>query len=409
MNADTLRLWNILRVGLRAIARNKLRSSLTMLGIVVGVACVIAMVAVGSGASRSIQSTINSLGSNFVMVFPGAVTQSGARIFTGQSRLTPEDAAAIRAECPAVAYTSPGVRTARQVMAGEFNWGTTIYGVDVDWPFIRAWNVAQGDFFTPEDVKTGGKVCVLGETVAENLFPDGGAVGQMVRVKDVPLKVVGVLEAKGGNMMGQDQDDQVVAPYTTVMKRILGTTKINLIYASATAEKDVPEAQREMAALLRQRHRTAPGEEDDFMMRSEAEIASTAAQTSRTLSILLGSVAAVSLLVGGIGIMNIMLVSVTERTREIGIRMAIGAKGRHVLMQFLLEAVSLSVAGGAIGVLLGVIASQAVSRLAHWPTSVGAASVLVAFSFAALIGIFFGFYPARRAARLDPIEALRYE
>jgi putative ABC transport system permease protein len=409
MRVATLRLWNIMKVGLRAIARNKLRSSLTMLGIIIGVACVIAMVAVGSGASSSIQATINSLGSNFIMIFPGAVTQSGAHVFTGQSTLTPEDAAAIKTECPAVAYTSPGVRTAAQVVAGELNWGTSIYGVDVDWPFIRAWNVAQGDFFTPEDVKTSAKVCVLGNTVAENLFPDGGAVGQMVRIKNVPFRVDGVLEAKGGNMMGQDQDDQVIVPYTTAMKQLIGTTKINLVYVSAVSEADVAEAQREIDALLRQRHRILPGQDPDFMMRSQEEIASTAEETSHTLSVLLGSVAAISLLVGGIGIMNIMLVSVTERTREIGVRMAIGAKGRHVLLQFLLEAVTLSVAGGAIGVVLGVVASKLVSNLAHWPTQIGAGSVLMAFGFAGFIGIFFGFYPARKAARLDPIEALRYE
>jgi putative ABC transport system permease protein len=405
----TLRFWNITKVGLRAIGRNKMRSSLTMLGIIIGVACVIAMVAVGSGASQSIQNTINSLGSNFIMVFPGAVTQSGARIFTGQSTLTPEDAAAIRSECPAVSYTSPGVRTAAQVVAGELNWGTSVYGVDVDWPFIRAWNVARGDFFTEADVKATAKTCVLGATVAENLFPDGDPIGQMVRIKQVPFRVVGVLEKKGGNMMGQDQDDQVVAPYTTIMKRVLGSTKISLIYVSARAGDQVGQAQREIEALLRQRHRIQPGQDSDFMMRSQEEIASSAAQTSRTLSILLGSVAAISLLVGGIGIMNIMLVSVTERTREIGIRMAIGAKGRHVLLQFLLEAVTLSIAGGAIGVLFGVLASKLVSRLAGWPTLIGLGSVALAFGFAALIGIFFGFYPARQASRLDPIEALRYE
>jgi putative ABC transport system permease protein len=409
MRVASLRLWNIMKVGLRAIARNKLRSSLTMLGIIIGVACVIAMVAVGSGASSSIQATINSLGSNFIMIFPGAVTQSGAHVFTGQSTLTPEDAAAIKSECPAVAYTSSGVRTAAQVVAGELNWGTTIYGVDVDWPFIRAWNMAQGDFFTPEDVKTSAKVCVLGNTVAENLFPDGDAVGQMVRIKNVPFRVDGILESKGGNMMGQDQDDQVIVPYTTAMKQLIGTTKINLIYVSADSEADVAEAQREIDALLRQRHRIQPGQDPDFMMRSQEEIASTAEETSHTLSVLLGSVAAISLLVGGIGIMNIMLVSVTERTREIGVRMAIGAKGKHVLLQFLLEAVTLSVAGGAIGVVLGVIASKLVSNLAHWPTEIGAGSVMMAFGFAAFIGVFFGFYPARKAARLDPIEALRYE
>jgi putative ABC transport system permease protein len=409
MRVALVRTGNIVKVGLRAILRNTLRSSLTMLGIIIGVACVIAMVAVAGGASASIQSSISSLGTNFIMIFPGAVTQSGARIFTGQSTLTPEDAAAIKAECPAVAYVSAGVRTGGQVIAGETNWGTQIYGADVDWPFIRAWNVAQGAFFTEADVKAGAKVCVLGKTVEENLFPSGGAVGALVRIKNVPFRIVGVLEKKGGSMMGSDQDDQVIVPYTTLMKRLLGTTRLNLIQVAAIAPDRVGEAKTEIEALLRQRQRIGPGQESNFMMRTQEEIAATAAQNTRTLSILLGSVAAISLLVGGIGIMNIMLVSVTERTREIGVRMAIGAKGRHVLAQFLLEAVILSVVGGAIGVLLGVTASTLISKIAGWPVQIGAAPVAMAFGFAALIGVFFGFYPARKAARLDPIEALRYE
>jgi len=409
MKASLQRIANIVKVGLQAIARNKLRSALTMLGIIIGVACVIAMVAIASGASQSIQSQISALGTNFIMVFPGAVTQSGARIFTGQSTLTEDDAAAIKAECPSVAYVSAGARTAAQVVAGEFNWGTSIQGVDVDWPFIRAWNVEQGAFFTDSDVRAAAKVCVLGRTVADNLFPDGDAVGQYVRIKNVPFRVDGVLEKKGGSTMGQDQDDTVIAPYSTVMKRLLGTTKIAIIYVAARDENLVKQAQTEIEALLRQRHRIGPGQDSDFMMRSQEEMAAMAATSTRTLSILLGSVAAISLLVGGIGIMNIMLVSVTERTREIGIRLAIGAKGRHVLLQFLLEAIVLSVVGGAIGVVLGVASSKLIAASAGWPVQIGAGSVAIAFGFAALVGIFFGFYPARRAAALDPIEALRYE
>ncbi len=409
MKASLQRIANIVKVGLQAIARNKLRSALTMLGIIIGVACVIAMVAVASGASQSIQSQISALGTNFIMIFPGAVTQSGARIFTGQSTLTDDDAAAIKTECPSVAYVSAGTRTAAQVVAGEFNWGTSIQGVDVDWPFIRAWNVEQGGFFTDSDVRGAGKVCVLGRTVADNLFPDGDAVGQYVRIKNVPFRVTGVLEKKGGSTMGQDQDDTVIAPYTTVMKRLQGTTKIQIVYVAARDENLVKQAQTEIEALLRQRHRLGPGQDSDFMMRSQEEMAAMAATSTRTLSILLGSVAAISLLVGGIGIMNIMLVSVTERTREIGIRMAIGAKGRHVLAQFLLEAIVLSVVGGAIGVILGVASSKIIAASAGWPVQIGAGSVAIAFGFAALVGIFFGFYPARRAAALDPIEALRYE
>jgi putative ABC transport system permease protein len=408
-SVSALRFWNITKVGLMAISRNKMRSLLTMLGIIIGVACVITMVAVGTGASSSIQATINSLGSNFIMIFPGAAMSGGMRSFTGESKLTPEDVTAIKAECPAVAYASAGTRTNAQVVAGEQNWGTQVWGVDVDWPFIRAWNVAEGDFFTDVDVRSSSKVAVLGATVAENLFPNGDAVGSTVRIKHVPFKVVGVLERKGGNMMGQDQDDQIIAPYTTVMKQLMGTPRINLIYVSARSANEVGQAQIEIESLLRQRHRLQGGQESDFNMRSQEEIASTSAQTSRTLSILLGSAAAISLLVGGIGIMNIMLVSVTERTREIGVRLAIGAKGRHVLLQFLLEAIALSVVGGGIGVGLGLLIPNLVTRFAGLPTQVSSGSVLLAFGFAAAIGVFFGFYPARKASRLDPIDALRYE
>jgi putative ABC transport system permease protein len=410
MRAVVLRTANILKVGLKAILRNKLRSALTMLGIIIGVGCVIAMVAVASGASSAIQANITSLGTNFIMIMPGAVTQSGARIFTGQSTLTAEDAAAIKAEVPSVAYVSPYVRTAGQVVASELNWSTQIQGVGTDWPFIRAWNVEQGAFFTDADVRSGTKVAVLGRTVADALFPEGGSVGKSIRIKNVPFHVVGVLEKKGGNTMGQDQDDVVVAPFSTVLARLAGQhRRINAIHVSAVGVDQIATAQREIEALLRQRQRIAPGQENNFMMRSQEEMASAAAENTRTLSVLLGSVAAISLLVGGIGIMNIMLVSVTERTREIGLRMALGAKGRHVLAQFLLEAVVLSIVGGAIGVVVGVLASRMISTFAGWPVEIRPDAVALAFGFAALVGIFFGFYPARKAARLDPIEALRYE
>jgi putative ABC transport system permease protein len=409
MNVGWMRMANIVKVGLQSIARNKMRSALTMLGIVIGVACVIAMVAVASGASRSIQAQIDALGTNFLMVFPGTTTSSGARMFSGSSNLSVEDAAAIRTDCPSVAYVSATSRTSAQVVAGELNWATQIQGVDVDFTFIRSWNVSEGDFFTESDVRGATKVAVLGRTVADALFPTGDAVGSTIRIKNVPFRVVGVLEKKGGSTMGQDQDDAIVAPYTTVMKRLEGRSRVGMILAAASSPDRVDEAKSEIDLLLRQRHRIGPGQEADFMIRSQEEMASTAAASSKTLSVLLGSVAAISLLVGGIGIMNIMLVSVTERTREIGIRMAIGAKGRHVLAQFLLEAVVLSVVGGLVGIVLGVGASELIARYAGWPVALGPGPVFMAFGFAALIGIFFGFYPARRAAALDPIDALRFE
>ena len=398
----------ILKVGMQAILRNKLRSALTMLGIIIGVGCVIAMIAIGAGASRSIQSQIESLGSNFIMIFPGASTQGGAHLFTDQSMLTEEDAAAIKADCPSVAYVSPLVRSSAQVVAGESNWGTAIQGVGVEWPLVRTWNTVEGAFFSDSDVRAAAKVCVLGGTVADNLFPSGGATGQMVRIKNVPFKVDGVLEKKGGSMMG-DQDDIVVVPYTTAMKRLTGKNKLNTIYVSATSVGAVDQAQSEITALLRQRHHIAGAQDSDFTMRSQQEFAAMSAQSSKTLSLLLASAAAISLLVGGIGIMNIMLVSVTERTREIGIRMAIGAKGNHVLFQFLIEAIALSAIGGILGIVLGVGASALVASKGGLPVHVSPASIGLAFGFSAAIGIFFGFYPARKASRLDPIDALRYE
>jgi putative ABC transport system permease protein len=399
----------ILKVGLKAIARNKLRSTLTALGIIIGVACVIAMIAVGQGSQASIQAQISSLGTNFLMIFPGVATQSGARIFTGNSTITDDDVDAVRAECPSVAYVTPVSRSAAQVVNGNLNWGTSVQGVGVEWPFVRSWNVEKGAFFSDSDVRAAAKVCLLGSTVADALFEGQNPVGQMVRIKNFPFRVIGVLETKGGNTMGQDQDDTVIAPYTTVMRLLKKTTKIDMFMASATSRADVDEAQKEIEALLRQRHRLQPGQDSDFMIRSQQEIAQTADETSRTLSVLLASAASISLLVGGIGIMNIMLVSVTERTREIGVRMAIGAKGRDILTQFLIEALTLSVAGGAIGIALGMGASRVLAWKARWPILLSPAAVVLAFGFSAAIGIFFGFYPARKASRLDPIEALRYE
>jgi putative ABC transport system permease protein len=399
----------ILKVGLKAIGRNKMRSILTALGIIIGVACVIAMIGVGQGSQAAIQAQISSLGTNFLMIFPGVATQSGARIFTGQSTITDDDVEAVGAECSAVAYATPMSRSAAQVVTGNLNWGTSVQGVGVEWPFVRSWNVDKGTFFGESEVRAAAKVCVIGSTVANALFEGQDPVGQTVRIKNFPFRVIGVLETKGGNTMGQDQDDTVIAPYTTVMRLLKKTTKIDMFMASAVSRDSVEEAQKQIEALLRQRHRIAPGQDSDFMIRSQQEIAQTADQTSKTLSLLLASAASISLLVGGIGIMNIMLVSVTERTREIGIRMAIGAKGRDILTQFLIEALTLSVAGGAIGIALGMGASRFLAWKAQWPILLSPAAVLLAFGFSAAIGVFFGFYPAQKASRLDPIEALRYE
>ncbi|PYQ36859.1 MAG: multidrug ABC transporter substrate-binding protein [Acidobacteria bacterium] len=404
-----MKFLTILKVGLKAIARNKMRSALTALGIIIGVACVIAMIGVGKGSQAAIQSQISALGTNFLMVFPGVSTQSGARIFTGESTLTEDDVAAVKAECPSVAYVSPMSRSAGQVVYGNLNWGTSVQGVGVEWPFIRSWNTSDGVFFGDSEVRSASKVCVLGSTVATSLFGDQSPVGATVRIKNFPFRVIGVLETKGGSTVGQDQDDTVVAPYTTVMRLLKGKNKIDMFMASAVSQAAVSQAQTEIESLLRQRHRLMPGQDSDFMIRSQQEIAQTADQTSHTLSLLLASAASISLLVGGIGIMNIMLVSVTERTREIGIRMAIGAKGRDILTQFLVEALTLSVAGGLIGIVLGVGASRFLAWKAHWSIALPPESILLAFGFSAAIGVFFGFYPAQKASRLDPIEALRYE
>jgi putative ABC transport system permease protein len=316
---------------------------------------------------------------------------------------------AIRTECPSVAYAAAGVRSTGQVVAGENNWFTQIWGTDVDWPFIRAWNVEKGVFFNEAEVKAGTKVAVLGQSVVAQLFPDSDPIDAVIRIKNVPFRVIGVLERKGGNTMGQDQDDQVVVPYTTLMKRLSGGTRLGMVQVAARAPDLIDPSMQEMRVLLRQRHRLQPGQDDDFNMRSQEEIAATAGETTRTFAILLASVAAISLLVGGIGIMNIMLVSVTERTREIGLRMAIGATNVDVLSQFLVESVVLSGIGGLLGIAIGGAGAIAVSHFAHWPVIVSPQAIAVAVLFSCAVGVVFGFYPALRASQLDPIDALRYE
>jgi putative ABC transport system permease protein len=403
---------NILKVAFRALARNKLRSLLTALGIIIGVGCVVATIGIGEGARIQTENQLKSLGTNFLMIFPGTTTSSGAKSGMGSnSKLSSDDVEAIRREVASVAYVSSTIRTVAQVIYGNQNWSTSIQGGEVDWPLIRSWNVSSGQFFTDADNRSANKVCVLGQTVATNLFGDEDPVGKTIRIKNIPFRVVGILEPKGGSMMGQDQDDIVVAPYETVRKKIMGTTAVGAVLASASSNEMVPVAQDEISALLRQRHRInkAAGQDDDFIMRSQTEMLRQAEEQSRTMSLLLWSIAGVSLLVGGIGIMNIMLVSVTERTREIGVRMAIGAKGADIRAQFLVEAVVLSITGGSVGIAVGIGIQRLVASYAQWPVALQSNAIALAFAFSALVGIAFGFYPALKASRLDPIEALRYE
>ncbi len=403
---------NILMVAFRAINRNKLRAVLTMLGIIIGVACVIATIGIGEGARIQMESQLKSLGTNFLMIFPGSTTSSGARSgFGSDSRLNETDVTAIRNECSSCAYISAQVRTTAQIIYGNQNWSTTVMGSEVDWPLIRSWNLEKGEFFTDNDNRAAAKVCILGKSVERELFLGEDPIGKTIRIKNIPFRVIGVLETKGGSVMGQDQDDTIIAPYETVRKKLMGArgTNVGIIMVASLSNEMVQQTEQEITQLLRQRHRIGPGQDDDFMLRSQTEMLEQADQQSRTLSILLWSIAGVSLLVGGIGIMNIMLVSVTERTREIGIRMAIGARGSDIRSQFLVEALVLSLCGGVAGILLGLGIQRAVARFGDWPISLQPQALMMAFLFSALVGVFFGFYPAQRASRLDPIEALRYE
>lgn len=405
-----MNILNILKVAMRSLGRNKLRSFLTMLGIIIGVGAVIAMMAVGEGAQYNIQQQIASLGTNVLLIFPGSVNQGGIRIGLGsRTSLTADDLQAIQTQCPSVAAATAQVRTGAQVVFGEQNWGTSILGANPEYFTIRSWPLSLGQYFTDADVRSAAKVCVLGQTVVDNLFQGGNPIGATIRIKKMPFKVIGVLEPKGQSAQGSDQDDIIVAPYTTVQKKLMGVTFLGIIMVSAVSDQAMADAQNQITELLRVRHKIQPWEDNDFTVRSQTEIANAAQATTQVLTVLLASIASISLLVGGIGIMNIMLVSVTERTREIGIRMSIGARSRDILFQFLIEAVVLSMAGGAIGVILGIAASDIISALASWPTLVSPLSVGLAFLFAAAVGIFFGFYPARKAAILNPIDALRYE
>jgi putative ABC transport system permease protein len=406
-----MELGNILRIALRAIQRNKVRSALTALGVIIGVASVIAMIALGSGARASIDQQMQSQGTNVIYVSSGSFGGRGmARGGGGSSTtLNVEDAQALADQVPTIARWSPNVRTRTQVIAGAQNWQTSIEGVGVDYLIVRNWPLASGEIFTEREVQSAEKVALLGPTVARTLFGEDDPVGQVIRVKNMPFRVLGVLTPKGQGQWGDDQDDVVLAPYTTVQKKLLGVTYIQRIVISATSEDNVEATAVAITRVMRERHRIGSPEDDDFSVRTLEEIASTRVQMAQTMTGLLMSVASVSLLVGGIGIMNIMLVSVTERTREIGLRMAVGARTRDILSQFLAEAVTLSLAGGIIGILVGILVSQVLTQVLGWPTTISPMSVLVAFVFAAAVGVFFGYYPARRAAELDPIEALRYE
>jgi len=400
----------LLQLGLQALTRNRMRAALTVLGIVIGVAAVIATLAIGQGARDAVQRQIRGLGANVLTVRPGTVTAGGARMgMGGITTMTADDAEAIRRECPAVVAISPLVQRGTQVVYGNMNWGTNVQGVAPEYLDIRQWPVGEGTMFTDAEVRGSAKVCVIGSKVREQLFGDADPVGATIRIKDIPFRVVGVLSYKGGQGMGGDQDDVIMAPWSTIQSRLLGITHVQGLTVSAASEKQVEEARTQISELLRQRHRIRPGMDDDFFIYTQLDIASTAESTSKVMTTLLASVAAVSLLVGGIGIMNIMLVSVTERTREIGIRRAIGATRRDILLQFLAEAIFLSLAGGAIGVTIGIVAATVITNVARWPTQVQPGVVMLALGFASLVGVFFGFYPAKRAADLDVIESLRYE
>jgi putative ABC transport system permease protein len=398
------------KIAFRALRRNKLRSILTALGIIIGVGAVIAMVSIGNGAKAQVEQQIASLGENVILIFSGSVTSSGIRTGWGSAgTLKIEDAEAIRREVPGVIAVSEEVVSTSQVSAGNQNWFTRVYGESPEYFDIRQWPLSEGAIFTSQDVRSANKVCVIGRTTASQVFGSENPTGQVLRIKGVPFLVTGVLTPKGLSPQGTDQDDIVIMPYTSAMKRVIGGTTLRGINAQVASPNDLAPAQQQITELLRQRHNIRPGRDDDFTVRNQQEIAETATATSRVMTLLLGAIASVSLLVGGIGIMNIMLVSVTERTREIGVRLAVGAHGRDILTQFLIEAITLSVIGGVIGILLGLGASQILSAFAHWPTLISIPSIIAAFFVSAAVGIFFGFYPARKAARLDPIEALRYE
>jgi putative ABC transport system permease protein len=407
-----MNLLMIIRVAFRALVRNKMRASLTMLGIIIGVSAVIAMVSIGQGAQASVQAQIEGMGTNLLFVSAGAQNVGGVRSGTGDSgtnTLTVADLEAIRREVPSVSMVTPTINARTQLVVGNQNWNTAVQGVSEQFPEVRKWMVGSGAFFTEADVRSSARVIVLGQTIADNLFPGADPLGESVRVMNLPFKVVGVMARKGQDPQGRDQDDTAFAPYTAVQKKLLGNTRLQVAYVSAISQDATYTAQTQITELLRQRHKLSANAPDDFTVRNMTDVAEAANETNNIMTMLLGSIAGVSLLVGGIGIMNIMLVSVTERTREIGIRMAIGARSSAVRRQFLIESIVLSLTGGLFGILLGIAISVTIPMLLGWPTLVSTTAIIGSVIFSAAVGIAFGYYPARKAAALDPIDALRYE
>ena len=402
---------NLLKVALKALNNNKMRCFLTMLGVIIGVGAVIAMLAIGQGSKNSIKAQISEMGSNMIMIFPGAENRGGVRQSSDDMQtLKPADYEALMNEATTIAAITPTVNTSGQWIFGNNNYPSQVQGVNSQYLEIRQRNVAEGEMFTEEEVKRAAKVCILGKTLVENLFPDGSSpVGKVVRFGSIPLTVIGVLEEKGYNTMGQDQDNLALVPYTTVMKRMLATDYLQGIQASAINEEETEKTIGEITEILRTQHKLREEDENNFTIRSMQELAEMISATSSMMTVLLAAVAGISLLVGGIGIMNIMIVSVTERTREIGLRMSIGARGKDIMMQFLIEAIIISVTGGVLGILLGAFVTWMISAIAHWPVIIEASSVVLSFIVCTAIGIIFGFYPAAKASNLDPIEAIRYE
>jgi len=406
-----MNIFNLLRIAYRALLRNKLRAFLTMLGIIIGVASVIAMVAIGQGSKQSIHDQLSNMGTNMITVQPASNLNGGVRIAgTSFQTLTVKDIIALKARAKNISEISPAVTSRGQAINGALNWPTSMSGVSPEYLDIRKLTLKDGIPFTQNDVLTSAKVCLIGQTVIDNLFPNGeNPVGKVIRFGHIPFKIIGVLNPKGFNAFGQDQDDILIAPYTTVQKRILATIYYSNIYASAASEAVTDQAVTEITQILRDSHRLRSSEDNDFQVRTQQELIATLSSTSGLLTVLLTVVAGISLVIGGIGIMNIMYVSVTERTKEIGLRMSIGARGRDILMQFLMEAILISITGGVIGVLLGFLSTRIVTLTLGWPTIISQSSVMLSFVVCAVTGIFFGYYPAQKASRLDPIEALRYE